>query len=373
MAKSWLDNLRDYAGKKKQSDDSKPESPVVGATDYTAVKSSGTGVPVNAQWRDGKVSVGGILVNPEYVEDGKAFVRQEDIDNAINQVKQTTGIKSGQEILDKYQKYADRYDKILDKMENRGPFSYDADSDPVYQAYQTQYNREGRRSTEDTMGIYSGLTGGMANSSAVTAAAQAGQYWNDKLMDVIPELAEGAYDRYVQEFEMDRKALADIMSVDTHLFDREYGVNRDTLQDFVDNQKSAQDRDDRVNQMNWEKEKTNQEMEYKKNKDEQELGYKRDELDYKKEHGQEELAYQREKEERDRQEREENERWERAYKLFESTGKVSNEQISEVLGIPQGAVTSQMKRFVEEWMRQKEELKIKHDYTMAEINQRKQK
>lgn len=86
------------------------------------------------------------------------------------------------------------------------PFEYDAASDPVYSQYRKQFLREGKRAVEDTMGTAAAMTGGIPSSHAVTAAGQAGNYYNAQLTDKIPELYQQAYNRYLNEFTMQQQA-----------------------------------------------------------------------------------------------------------------------------------------------------------------------
>lgn len=332
----------------------------VAATDYTAVKGASSGVPVTAQWRDGKVSVGGVLVTPEKVVDGKAIVRKGDIDSAVSTLKNETGAQSGYDILKKYDKYKDMYDEQLDKLTDRKKFSYDPDSDVVFDAYKKQYNREGKRASEDTMGIYSALTGGMANSGAVTAAAQSRQYWSDKLTDVIPELAEDAYNRYLQEIENDRKVLADIMSVDKHLFEREYKVNEDTKADILTAQDNAQKRDTAVYDYNLERDKLAADQKAAADK----------------------LEYEKYRDDADRQTKLEQSRFENALDLFKATGEVSTDAIGAALGLPTGTVTAQIKSLfsqlaaetqnaLDKFERDKALENLKNQHTLQQIYARK--
>ncbi len=304
----------------------------VAATDYTSVKSAAAGVPITAQWRDNQVSVGGKLIKPNRVVDGKAIVKQSDVDSALEAIRRETGLQSGYEILEKYDKYKDMYDEQLDKLIDRDEFSYDAEDDPVFRSYKQQYSREGKRATEDTMGTYSALTGGMTNSGAVTAAAQSGQYWSDKLMDVIPELAEGAYDRYLQEIENDRKALADIMAVDTHLFEREYSVNEDLKNDIVAAQASAQQRDDAIAERNLERDTAAAEEQLARDK----------------------LAVEKSQN-----------KFENALNVFKTTGEVSTDAIGEALGLPTGTVTAEIRSLFEKLAAEAEEALKKFDRDVA--------
>ncbi len=95
--------------------------------------------------------------------------------------------------------YQDQIDKWAQQILNREPFEYDPKSDPRYAAYKKEYAREGRRAAEDVMGQYAAMTGGMPSTAAMTAAAQAGNYYAAQMADKIPELYQLAYDMYLRE------------------------------------------------------------------------------------------------------------------------------------------------------------------------------
>ena len=202
---------------------------LVEATPYLANQNS----PYSYDYNNGTLTVGGIAVPTAFVDNGKAWVLESDLNAALNQLNQNSGLQTGQEILSKYaDKYQGMQDAQLDKIVNRDPFEYDPETDQVFQAYKQQYNREGNRSMEDAVGAMNALTGGLTNSAAVTAAGQARQYWSDKLMDRIPELEANAYNRYVGNFNMDRQALSDIMNAYNTDYQREYDANRDLYNDL---------------------------------------------------------------------------------------------------------------------------------------------
>ena len=96
-----------------------------------------------------------------------------------------------------YQNLRDQYLQNAANME----WNYNPDTDPVWQAYQKQYRREGQRATEDTLGRYAAMTGGMPSTAAVTAASQAGDYYASQLSDKLPEVYQQAYQRYLQEYQ----------------------------------------------------------------------------------------------------------------------------------------------------------------------------
>ena len=120
---------------------------------------------------------------------------------------------------------------------NREPFTYDAASDPRFAQYKKQYTREGRRATEDAMGIAAAMTGGIPSSYAMTAAAQAGNQYAAALSDKIPELYEAAYNQYLNEHTM---KIQD-MDVLRALEESDYQKHRDNVRDFESNRNFAYD------------------------------------------------------------------------------------------------------------------------------------
>lgn len=90
-------------------------------------------------------------------------------------------------------------DEIMQKILNREDFSYDFNTDALYQQYKDKYIKQGKMAMQDTIGQASAMTGGYGNSYAVTAGSQAYQQHLENLNDVIPELYQMAYDRYNQE------------------------------------------------------------------------------------------------------------------------------------------------------------------------------
>lgn len=96
-----------------------------------------------------------------------------------------------------YQPLRDEYLRRAASME----WNYDPNTDPVWQALQKQYRREGQRATEDTLGRYAAMTGGMPSTAAVSAAQQAGNYYAAQLSDRLPQVYQDAYNRYLQEYQ----------------------------------------------------------------------------------------------------------------------------------------------------------------------------
>ncbi len=90
-------------------------------------------------------------------------------------------------------------DGILSKLTNREAFSYDAQSDALYQMYKDQYTQAGKQAMQDTMGQAATLTGGYGNSYAQNVGQQAYNAYLQDLTAKIPELQAQAYEMYQAE------------------------------------------------------------------------------------------------------------------------------------------------------------------------------
>lgn len=102
--------------------------------------------------------------------------------------------------IEEYQsRYQAAIDALMDKILNRGAFSYNPFNDPTYQNYEKQYRKMGELAMEDTLGKLSGKTGGLASSYAASAAQQANNQYMTELAGIIPELEQLAYQMYLQE------------------------------------------------------------------------------------------------------------------------------------------------------------------------------
>lgn len=98
----------------------------------------------------------------------------------------------------------DRARTIQEQIENREPFSYDYQTDPLWGAYKQAYTREGVRAQEDALGQYAAMTGGMPSSAAIAAAQQQRNYYNAQMADKIPELQQLAYNMYLGDLQQQR-------------------------------------------------------------------------------------------------------------------------------------------------------------------------
>ena len=118
--------------------------------------------------------------------------------------------------------------ELYNRMANRKPFSYDIGTDPVYQQYREQYQRQGRLAMQDTMGQAAALTGGYGSTYGEQVGQQAYNAYLQNLNDVVPDLYNAAYNRYRDEG-------TDLYNQYGLLSDREnqaYSRYRDTVNDY---------------------------------------------------------------------------------------------------------------------------------------------
>ena len=121
--------------------------------------------------------------------------------------------------------------EIYDKIVNREKFSYDMNSDAMYQQYADQYQMMGQQTMMDTMGQAAAMTGGYGNSYASTAGNQAYQAYLQQLNDVVPELYGMALDQYNAEGDK----LLTQYSMLGDMADDEYSKYQDSLNQYWQN------------------------------------------------------------------------------------------------------------------------------------------
>lgn len=124
--------------------------------------------------------------------------------------------------------YEDQLSQLLDQIMNRGEFSYDLNSDVLYQQAKDQYVNLGRMAMMDTMGQAAALTGGYGNSYASTAGNQAYQAYLTQLNENIPEYYQLALDTYQRQGEDLYNRYGILNAADQTAYER----YRDTVSDY---------------------------------------------------------------------------------------------------------------------------------------------
>ncbi len=231
------------------------ENPVVRVSDAFAAASGPYGLSADAlTYGNGTVSVGGKPISVLYIDDeGKAWARQNTVTGAVVDYVSQSGVESPNDLANYYrEKYLTGAENILSDLSNWEEFSYNPENDPVFQAYRNKYQLEGERAGREAVSDMAALTGGYASSAAVTAGAQARQYYAKQLTDVIPELAQQAFDRYVEKYQAELSLAEQMIS----LYDKVYGnalsANEEQTENVNAVAKSNVERDRNAREENWE-------------------------------------------------------------------------------------------------------------------------
>lgn len=127
------------------------------------------------------------------------------------QPAQTFSYQSAPTYVNKYQ---DLIDELSGRILKQDPFSYDAESDPLYQQYRRSYTRGGERAMQDAMGQLAARTGGLASSYAGSVAQQTYDGYMSALAGRIPELQQLAYEMYQDEGDRQRLNLQMISALE---------------------------------------------------------------------------------------------------------------------------------------------------------------
>ena len=123
--------------------------------------------------------------------------------------------------------YSDQIDSLINTLSNR-KFSYDVNTDPLYQQYKTAYMNQGKQAMQDTIGQASAMTGGYGNSYATAAGNQAYNSYLDQLNNMYPELYQLALSKYTTE----GNDLQNLYTVLANQESSDYGKYRDKVSDY---------------------------------------------------------------------------------------------------------------------------------------------
>lgn len=124
-------------------------------------------------------------------------------------------------------KYADQINAGLNSIVNREEFSYDPLNDANYQALAKMYQKQGEQAAKNALGDAAALNGGYGSSYAVTASQQARNDYNQQLASQLPALQQAAYDKYLDQHQLNLTALEALRAADA----TDYAQYRDTVAD----------------------------------------------------------------------------------------------------------------------------------------------
>ena len=124
--------------------------------------------------------------------------------------------------------YGQQMQDALKALQNRKKFSYDVNSDALYQQYKDKYVQQGKQAMQDTMGQAAALTGGYGSTYGQAVGQQQYNAYLQNLNDVVPELYQLALERY----NMEGNDLKTQYSLLADQYQQEYGQYRDMLSDW---------------------------------------------------------------------------------------------------------------------------------------------
>lgn len=110
--------------------------------------------------------------------------------------------------------YTERLDSLINDILGSSYGGYNAQKDNVFRQYKKQYLREADRTQQNVLGQYAALTGGSPSSAAIAAASQAGGQLRGELADILPQLAEADYEKYLSGLDAKRSQLSDLLSLE---------------------------------------------------------------------------------------------------------------------------------------------------------------
>lgn len=130
--------------------------------------------------------------------------------------------------------------QMLELILSRKPHSYDPKTDPAAQAARKTAAMNARTATQNTLGQYAGMTGGVPSTAAVSAAAQAGNQELAKGADRVAELERLSFQNYQQEGQNMMNAYAMMQQQEGDAFNRQMQEKQWAYQQEQD-QKAAAD------------------------------------------------------------------------------------------------------------------------------------
>lgn len=146
-----------------------------------------------------------------------------------------SALKALQEAQQKQPVYANSYEdqlkNLYNQIINREDFSYDLNSDMLYNQYKDQYVQQGKQAMMDTMGQAAALTGGYGSTYSQSAGQQAYNAYLQSLNDVVPEL----YDRALDQYNTEGEQLYNQYAMVGDMADDEYGKYQDALNQYWQN------------------------------------------------------------------------------------------------------------------------------------------
>lgn len=117
--------------------------------------------------------------------------------------------------------YSDQVKDMMEQIQNREKFSYDVDSDPLFQQALASAMNSGKQAMQDTIGQASALTGGYGSTYATSAGNQAYNAFIEDAYDNLPQYYQMAMEAYQMEGDEMYRQFGMLSELD----DKEYNRN----------------------------------------------------------------------------------------------------------------------------------------------------
>ena len=138
--------------------------------------------------------------------------------------------------------YTDQINSMMSEIQNREKFSYDVDSDMLFQQYLASSMASGKMAMQDTMGQAAALTGGYGSTYATAAGNQQYNAYIQDAYNNLPEYYNMALEAYQMEGEEMYKQLAMLNDADKTEYERlfnSWSANNSTAQQMYQNEYTA--------------------------------------------------------------------------------------------------------------------------------------
>lgn len=120
--------------------------------------------------------------------------------------------------------YTDQIKGLMGQIQNREKFSYDVDSDVLFQQYLASSMASGKTAMQDTMGQASALTGGYGSTYATSAANQQYNAYIQDAYNNLPEYYQMAMEAYQMEGDEMYKQFSMLSEADNTEYQRMYNA-----------------------------------------------------------------------------------------------------------------------------------------------------
>ncbi len=225
---------------------------VVAARDYINSVAGDRGANYNIGFNNGMVLVNGRQIRPQYIENGVAYIKRSDIDGLLSSIDYDRGRDTNRGILNENElKWAEDYNRALDNIRNREPFSYKAKDDPIYRDFEEFYLKRLDENANDLVAKAAANTYGMTNMGAIVGAEAQRQRGIEELAQYQKQFRDDAYNRYLNEQDLRMRELDAIRNLRNEDFERNYNIHREDIGDERYNHK--QDWEDKFNLQEYDK------------------------------------------------------------------------------------------------------------------------